>query len=511
MSTDETRLAVRIAKIAKSYGPTVALDSVSIDLRPGEVHALLGENGAGKSTLVKILSGVVKPDSGSMSILGSPYTPHGIVDARTQGVATAFQELSLLPNLSIAENLMLPKMPRGMLGLASHRSAMAAAGRILRDYGLAHFDPDTPVGVLSLSDRQRLEIVRAFTHAAKLLILDEPTAALADVEWLFELVRRQKTLQTAILYISHRLGEVRTLCSRATILRNGRSIGTVELSGASDENIFEMMVGRSARETINALPKTGEAAPVALGVKGLSGGILSDVSFDVRQGEIVGIAALEGQGQRDLFRTLIGLAKARGGSVEIDGVRAQISSPGAALHFGNGLAYLPEDRKSEGILAGLTTASNMVLPIISRIGCGGIVWPAGERRAARETAAVVDLQERYLHFKIDELSGGNQQKALLARVIMTGARTLLLFDPTRGVDVGTKQSIYEAIRKFAADGGSVLFYSSELPELVHLAHRCIVLYGGRIFAEYQGDAIDEQTIVGALIGHARGAKTGVAA
>jgi ribose transport system ATP-binding protein len=334
---------------------------------------------------------------------------------------------------------------------------------------------------------------------------------LADVEWLFELVRRQKSLQTAILYISHRLGEVRTLCSRATILRNGGSIGTVELSGASDENIFEMMVGRSARETINALPKTGEAAPVALGVKGLSGGILSDVSFDVRQGEIVGIAALEGQGQRDLFRTLIGLAKARGGSVEIDGVRAQISNPGAALHFGNGLAYLPEDRKSEGILAGLTTASNMVLPIISRIARGGIVWPAGERRAARETAAVVDLQQRYLHFKIDELSGGNQQKALLARVIMTGARTLLLFDPTRGVDVGTKQSIYEAIRKFAADGGSVLFYSSELPELVHLAHRCIVLYGGRIFAEYQGDAIDEQTIVGALIGHARGARTGVAA
>ncbi|BCM16749.1 sugar ABC transporter ATP-binding protein [Mesorhizobium sp. J8] len=511
MSTDETRLAVRIAKIAKSYGATVALDSVSIDLRPGEVHALLGENGAGKSTLVKILSGVVKPDSGSMSILGSPYTPHDIVDARAQGVATAFQELSLLPNLTIAENLMLPKMPRGMLGLASHRTATASAGRILKDYGLAHFDPDTPVGVLSLSDRQRLEIVRAFTHAAKLLILDEPTAALADVEWLFELVRRQKSRQTAILYISHRLGEVRTLCSRATILRNGRSIGTVELSGASDENIFEMMVGRSARETITTPPSAGGAAPVALGVKALSGGILRDVSFNVRQGEIVGIAALEGQGQRDLFRTLIGLAKAKGGTVEIDGVRAQIASPGAALHFGNGLAYLPEDRKSEGILAGLTTASNMVLPIISRIARGGIVWPAGERRAARETAAVVDLQERYLHFKIDELSGGNQQKALLARVIMTGARTLLLFDPTRGVDVGTKQSIYEAIRKFAADGGSVLFYSSELPELVHLAHRCIVLYGGRIFAEYQGDAIDEQTIVGALIGHARGAKTEVAA
>lgn len=511
MSKDESHLAVRISKIAKSYGPTVALDSVSIDLYPGEVHALLGENGAGKSTLVKILSGVVKPDEGSMAIFGKPYQPHSIVDARAQGVATAFQELSLLPNLSIAENLMLPKMPRGSLGLASHRSATAAAGKILKEYGLAHFDPDLPVGMLSLSDRQRLEIVRAFTHASKLLILDEPTAALADVEWLFEHVRRQKNLQTAILYISHRLGEVRAMCSRATILRNGRSIGTVELSGASDENIFEMMVGRSAREAVDAQPSVSDNAPVALSVRGLSGGILRDVSFNVRQGEIVGIAALDGQGQRDLFRMLAGLSKTKSGDVEIDGVPAQITNPGAALHVGNGLAYLPEDRKSEGILAGLTTASNMVLPVISRIAQGGVVWSASERRAARKIAEAVDLQERYLHFKIDELSGGNQQKALLARVIMTGARTLLLFDPTRGVDVGTKQSIYEAVRKFAADGGSVLFYSSELPELVHLAYRCIVLYGGRIFAEYQGDAIDEQTLVGALIGHARGARGGVAA
>lgn len=511
MGSDESRSAIRISKVAKSYGPTVALDSVSIDLMPGEVHALLGENGAGKSTLVKILSGVVMPDGGSMSIFDEPYEPHNIVDARQRGVATAFQELSLLPNLTVAENLMLPKMPKGALGLASHRQAIATAHKTLVDYGLAQFDPDMPVGALSLSDRQRLEIVRAFTHAAKLLILDEPTAALADVEWLFGLVRRQKAQRTAILYISHRLGEVRTLCSRATILRNGRSVGTVELSGASDENIFEMMVGRGAREAVVSRPALGELTPVALSVQGLSSGTLRDVSFSIRQGEIVGIAALEGQGQRQLFRALTGLSKAPEGRIEINGVPAQIRNPGAALHIGKGLAYLPEDRKSEGILVGLSAATNMVLPIISRIARGGIVWPAGERRAARDAAESVDLQKRYLHFKIDELSGGNQQKALLARVIMTGARTQLLFDPTRGVDVGTKQSIYQAIRKFAAEGGAVLFYSSELPELVHLAHRCIVLYGGRIFAEYQGDAIEEQTIVGAMIGHAPGVKNGAAA
>jgi ribose transport system ATP-binding protein len=511
MGSDHSRSAVRISNVAKSYGPTVALDSVSIDLKPGEVHALLGENGAGKSTLVKILSGVVRADGGSISIFDEAYEPHSIVDAREKGVATAFQELSLLPNLTVAENLMLPKMPKGALGLASRRKTIAAARSILDDYGLALYDPDVSVGALSLSDRQRLEIVRAFTHTTKLLILDEPTAALANVEWLFELVRRQKAEQTAILYISHRLGEVRALCSRATILRNGRSTGTVELSGASDEDIFEMMVGRSAREAVVSKPALSGRAPVALSVQGLSSGTLRDVSFDIKRGEIVGIAALEGQGQRQLFRTLTGLSKVSEGRVEIDGMPAQISNPGAALHCGNGLAYLPEDRKSEGILVGLSTASNIVLPIISRVAPGGIVWPAAERHAAKDTAEEVDLQSRYLHFKMEELSGGNQQKALLARVIITGARTLLLFDPTRGVDVGTKQSIYQAIQKFAADGGAVLFYSSELPELVHLAHRCIVLYGGRIFAEYQGDAIEEQSIVGALMGHAPGVKKGAAA
>ena len=511
MDAGQVNAAVRISAVGKSYGPTVALDSVSIDLYPGEVHALLGENGAGKSTLVKILSGVVEPDSGSMSLSGHPYVPHGILDARAQGVATAFQELSFLPNLTITENLMLPRMPKGALGLASHRKAGAAARGILEEYGLSRLDPDTIVATLSLSDRQRLEIVRAFTHASKLLILDEPTAALADAEWLFRLIRQEKARQTAILYISHRLGEVRTLCARATVLRNGRSIGTVELSAATDENIFEMMVGRSARQGQVARPPAHDRAAVALEVRGLSSGILRDVSFDVRRGEIVGIAALEGQGQRDLFRTLVGLSKVQSGSILVDGAEARISDPAGALHTGLGLAYLPEDRKTEGILAGLSTASNMVLPIMSRIARGGVVWPAGERRMAGQTAETVELRQRYLPFKIEDLSGGNQQKALLARVMMTGARTLLLFDPTRGVDVGTKQSIYEAIRKFAGGGGSVLFYSSELPELVNLAHRCIVLYGGRIFAEYEGDAIEEQTVVSALIGHAQGAATGAAA
>lgn len=506
----DTRPAVEIRDIAKSYGPTIALDGVSFDLRAGEVHALLGENGAGKSTLVKALSGVVRPDRGEMRIGGQAYRPSDILDARGLGVATAFQELSLLPNLSVAENMMLPRMPRGRLGMVTHSGAERAVSEMLDRHQLDHIDPAATVSTLALSDRQRLEIVRAMGHATRLLVLDEPTAALADVEWLFALVRRMQAMGTAILYISHRLGEVRALCDRATVLRNGRSIGTVDLSGSSDDDIFQMMVGRSSHAVRSRAFATAAALPPALEARGLSAGALKDASFTLRPGEIVGMAGLEGQGQRDLFRSLVGLVPTRAGTVLVDGEPMTIRNPRDALLAGGGLAYLPEERKSEGILATLTTAGNMAIPVLSRIASGGIVSASKERALVSGEARRLDLAERYLPFKISDLSGGNQQKALIGRVIMTGAKTLLLFDPTRGVDVGTKQSIYEAIRRFADGGGSVLFYSSELPEIVGLAHRCLVLYGGRIAAEFEGEAIEEQALVGALIGRS-GSSIGKAA
>ena len=490
-------LELSVTRVGKSYGATVALEQADINLRAGEVHSLLGENGAGKSTLVRILAGAVVPDCGAMSLHGEPYQAKSITEARHEGVSTAFQELSLVPNLSVAQNLLLPRIPKSVFFILSARETMRRASSILARYNLERLDPAAEISSLPLADRQRLELVRALENARRVLILDEPTASLAETDWLFGQIRNATDRGVAVLYISHRLSEVREICQRATVLRNGRTIASVSLNQASNDDIFEMMVGRRDDHVDRALK---DAAP-RLRVHSLSNGLLVDASFNVRPGEILAVAALEGQGQRSLFRCLAGLEPAKSGVVEIDGREHSISSPRKALKAGSGIAYLPEERKTEGILAGLSAASNIVVPILSRISTARLLGQQAEAKAAGPEGAKVELAERYLSFAIGDLSGGNQQKALIARTLATGARTLLLFDPTRGVDVGTKQAIYSAIRAFAASGGSVLFYSSELPEIVQLADRCMVLYQGKIAETFEGSAIDEQSLVAAMIGH----------
>lgn len=372
---------------------------------------------------------------------------------------------------------------------------------MLARYDLERIDPATEVSSLPLADRQRLEIVRALENAGRVLILDEPTASLAETDWLFGQIRSATDRGVAVLYISHRLAEVREICQRATVLRNGRTIATVSLNEASNDDIFEMMVGRRVDHVRKHASSALKDAAPRLSVKSLSNGVLVGASFNLRPGEILAVAALEGQGQRSLFRCLAGLEPAKSGSIEVDSREQSISSPRKALKAGSGIAYLPEERKTEGILAGLSAATNIVVPILSRISTAQLVGRKAETEAAGPEGAKVELNERYLSFAIGDLSGGNQQKALIARTLATGARTLLLFDPTRGVDVGTKQAIYNAIRAFAANGGSVLFYSSELPEIVQLADRCMVLYQGRIVETFEGSAIDEQGLVAAMIGH----------
>lgn len=491
--------------LRKAYGATVALEHADISLAAGKVHALLGENGAGKSTLVRILTGAVRPDAGRITLNGGAYAPRTLVEARRFGVATAFQELSLVPNLTVAQNLLLPDLPRGPLGLVSFRRVLDMGRDILDRHGLQRIDPAAQVEHLPLAERQRIEIVRAMENASSLLVLDEPTAALAETDWLFDCIRMMTAKNVAVLYISHRLAEVREICSDATVLRNGRSIASVGLAQASDDDIFEMMVGRRVDHTARTrvASRRSEASP-RLSVKGLGGHGLQDITFDLRPGEVLGLAALEGQGQRGLFRMLAGLAVPERGAVQIDGASATLGNPRQALRAASGIAYLPEERKTEGILAGLSAATNVVLPVLPGAAYAAMITPQAELRAAGPSAAKVDMSPRYLGFAIGDLSGGNQQKALVARTLATGVKTLLLFDPTRGVDVGTKQSIYTAIRAFAEQGGSVIFYSSELPEVVQLADRCLALYGGRIFQEFEGDAIAEQALVAAIHGHAGG-------
>ncbi len=491
-------------RLRKTYGATVALENADINLSSGSVHALLGENGAGKSTLVRILAGAVTPDSGEMLLDGRPYAPRSLMDARSRQVATAFQELSLVPNLTVAQNLLLPRLPKGRGGIVSARETLQRGEEILARHGLQRIDPAAEISNLPLADRQRIEITRALENAGQLLILDEPTASLAETDWLFERIDLEIRKGVSVLYISHRLAEVREICSEATVLRNGSSIASVDLSDASDSDIFEMMVGRKAghaRLSRRTAPDQGGNA--RLTVQGLGGHGLHDIGFSLQPGEVLGLAALEGQGQQALFHMLAGLLHPVEGRIEIDGKPVKLSSPRNALRTGSGIAFLPEERKTEGILSGLSAATNIVLPVMSKVSSASLISGRREKAVAQAAADKVEMAPRYLNFSIGELSGGNQQKALIARTLATGAKTLLLFDPSRGVDVGTKQSIYTAIRAFADEGGAVLFYSSELPELVQLADRCLVLYSGRVFSTFERDDLSEQRLVAAMLGHAK--------
>ncbi|WP_377689170.1 sugar ABC transporter ATP-binding protein [Paraburkholderia dipogonis] len=491
---------LNVTDLQKCYGPTVALGSVSFEIFPGEVHALLGENGAGKSTLVKILSGVVQPDAGAAALAGSPYTPHSILEAREQGVATAFQELSLLPNLTVTENLSLPELRKRPLRLISKRDNEEKTATILAKYGL-ELNPRALVSQLTLADRQRLEIVRAMSKRPKLLILDEPTAVLSSTDWLFSLIRAETARGTSVLYISHRLNEIRELCARGTVLRSGRSIATTELGKTDDAAIFEMMVGNSLAAFSRDSSTSKQVGPARLQVTDLYAGKIKGASFRVPVGGIVGVAGLDGQGQSDLFHALFGLASIKSGDIRIDGRPVRVRSPAQVLKAGIGVSLLPEERKTQGIFPTLSVQCNVTLGAMGKVSRLGVVRRSQGQKLMRDVAKRVDLADRYFNFQIGDLSGGNQQKALLARVLSTGARTLLLFDPTRGVDVGTKQAIYEAIQSYAKSGGAVLLYSSELSEIVQLCDECLVVYDGRIVARLDGNEIEERRIVAAATGH----------
>ena len=482
--------------LSKRYGATVALEEVSLRIRAGEIQALLGENGAGKSTLVKVLSGVVMPDTGTMSLDGQSYRPRSLLQARDMGVSTAFQELSLLPNLSVAQNFFLPTSLKGAHGLVSRKRMEAHTAAVLADHGVLDVAPDAAVDTLSLATKQRLEIVRAIHRDPRLLILDEPTGALADVDWLFGLVRRATARGTAVLYISHRLAEIRELASTATVLRSGRSIATVSLDEVSDADIFEMMVGRTATQRRVAKPPVvGKGNNDALVVNDLTGGTFKDVSFTLARGEVLGVAALEGQGQRELFRTLAGQHLPAAGQIVLQGRQVTLRSPAHALTTQGGIAFVAEDRKSEGIFPNLSTGANITQGVLHRLGRWGAISVRKESMAIDSVAPQVELERRYLKFRIGNLSGGNQQKALIARALLSGARTLLLFDPTRGVDVGTKEIIYQAIETFAQNGGAVLVYSTELAELMRMGNRCLVMYDGAVRADVARADMDERKLV----------------
>ena len=493
---------LELAGITKRYGGVRALEEVDFTCERGSIHAVLGENGAGKSTLIKIVAGVVRPDAGTMRVNGAPVRFAGPAAAARAGIVSIFQELSLIPDLSVADNICLARPPR-RFGLIDGRSQRRRAEELLARVGCADLNPLTHVKDLPLSRRQMVEIAKALAEAPQLLILDEATSALtaADVEKVYALLAELKRQGLAILYISHRMHEIEALADTCSVFRNGRHIETFKKGTHGPEAIVRLMIGREITQVYPKKPRRpdpGGNAPAALvlGARQLTwGDRLHDISFTVGKGEIVGLGGLDGQGQRELLLALFGVLNGVNGEISLEGRPLHVGSPRAAKAKGVRMALIPEDRKTEGLLLPMSIGSNLSLAALGGMARAGVV----DRR--REHGAIATTIER-LRIKLGQpgdavatLSGGNQQKVVIGKWLMTGPRLILLNDPTRGIDVGTKQELYQLLRKLADEGAAILLYSTDYDELVGLCDRVLILYDGRLVRTLEGAAITETAIV----------------
>ncbi len=495
--------AVSVANLRKTFGATLAVDDVSFTIAKGSVHALIGENGAGKSTIVKLLSGLILPDAGGIEVFGEPARLRSPRAAHALGVQTAFQEMTLVHDLTVLDNMLLPYAPTGPIGLIRRRTAAEA---LRRHFATLDFDVDldAEVGDLDLAVQQKIEIARAIYRKPRLILLDEPTSTLAgrDVDWLGDLIARLKSEGVTVVFISHRMREVQAFCDRLTILRNGRHITTGAVSDFSEEQVVEMIVGRSIAQTFPPRPEARPTdAPEVLAVRGLAAGEkLENASFALHKGEILGVAGLQGMGQLDLFLACFGMAAIRAGEMQLDGRPVVIGAPSDALRPNVGIGLVPEDRKSEALFLNLSGKHNASLPMVERFARGGLIDKVREAAEVSRVFERVEVDRRALWTQVSAFSGGNQQKIAIAKWLLAESRILLLFDPTRGIDVGTKHELYVLMRNYAEAGGSILLHSTEIPELVHLCDRVIVLYGGRLVAEIAAKDLTERAIMWPALG-----------
>ena len=506
--------AVSLHDIRKAFGATLAVDGASFSIEPGTVHALLGENGAGKSTVVKLLAGLMLPDSGTIAIGGQDVRLDSARAAHRLGIQTAFQEMTLVKDLTVLENVLLNYAPANAAGLIERRSAEARVARHFADLGLDGIDLRDEIRDLELAVKQKIEIARALYREPKILLLDEPTSSLSgrDVDWLGEIIARERAKGVTIVFISHRLHEVRNFCDRMTVLRNGRHIATANVSDVPDAEVIRMIVGRSIGQAFPPRPAgKREFGNVVLSARDVSSGRARNVSFDLRAGEILGVAGLQGMGQLSLFLSCFGMAEMENGHIAVDGEPVVLTSPADAINASIGISMMPEDRKTEALFLKLSGKHNASIPVVSRFSRFGLIDSAEEDEAVREVFRRVEIDERAVWTRAGAFSGGNQQKIALAKWLLAESRALLLYDPTRGIDVGTKHEIYQLMRNFAEAGGAVLFYSTEIPELVHLADRVLVLYQGSVADEIEGDRLNEETIVEATLGGHKVAQAGKAA
>jgi rhamnose transport system ATP-binding protein len=488
--------AFELTNVAKSFGAVIALSSADLRVELNSIHALVGENGAGKSTLVKIIAGLYQRDSGDFQLRGESVDFRSTAEAKAAGIAVIYQEPTLFPDLSVTENIFMGRQPSDRLGRIDRRAMREEAAGIFTRLAV-NIDLDRPCEGLSIADQQIIEIAKAISLDARVLVMDEPTAALSgvEVERLFAVARSLRDEGRAIVFISHRFDEVFALCDTITVMRDGRYISTDDIKDVTEDEIVRRMVGRDITELFPKQEATiGE---VVLAVDGLnSAGIFSDVSFTVRAGEIVGLAGLVGAGRSEIARAVFGVDHYDSGTVTMSGVKIPKNNPARAMNLG--LALVPEDRRKQGLVLEMSVARNTTLAIRRQLSKLGLLSSGPENQAARIWASRLQVKSNALDTLGGTLSGGNQQKVVLGKWLATNPKVLIIDEPTRGIDVGTKAEVHRLISELAGEGMAILMISSELPEVLGMADRVLVVREGRITAEIdRADATQESVMYAA--------------
>ena len=491
---------LRMTGVSKSFPGVVALDGVDLDLMAGEVHILLGENGAGKSTLMKILSGAQALDGGEILIDGKTAAIGSPKAARELGISIIYQELTLVPQLSAPANIFLGKEPTTPLGLLDE-GAMKERARALLDALGVVVDLEDPVGTLGVAEQQMIEVAKALSENARILVMDEPTSALtsSEIDQLFAAMARLLERGVGIIYISHRMNEVERVGHRVSVLRDGRKVGTYRAGEVTIDELIRLMVGRPVGDHF---PRR-RAPPGAevLRVSGLSRrGALRDISFSLRRGEIVGISGLLGAGRTELARAIFGADRPDEGAVDVKGKAGLVRSPAAAIEAGLGL--LPEDRKTQGLVLALSVRENLTLTSVKRLSRLGLIDRAREASLSQRYVDDLRIRTPGIEQRAGALSGGNQQKIVLGKWLATGVDVLIMDEPTRGIDVAAKVEIYELMNRLTADGAGILMISSELPEVLGMSDRILVMRGGSVVAEFVSANATQEILLGAALGQA---------
>ena len=495
--TDQTP-ALRLEGIVKTFPGVRALDGVSFSVMPGEVHALMGENGAGKSTLMKVLGGIYQPEEGQIIVGEVPTVMTSPLQAKSKGIVFIHQELSLAEELTVAENIYLGELPRMSFGRVDWATLYARTDAILEKLKVG-FNAKTRVGDLSIANQQMVEIARALTVDAKAVIFDEPTASLTDAEKvvLFEVIADLQSQGVGIIYISHRMEEIFKITDRISVLRDGSYRGTLETRQTNEDEVTQLMIGRALDLSRSKVDHT--LGDVALEVRGLScGNLFKDVSFEVRRGEVLGFYGLVGAGRTEIAETLFGLRDPSSGTIHLDGEEVKISSPVDAI--AKGISLVPEDRKGQGLVLGMNCRDNMTLPQVGDLTAGPFVAEGAEIAIFDQYRDKLDIRTPGWKQTVGNLSGGNQQKIVIGKWLSMHPKVLIVDEPTRGIDVGSKSEIHNLIRELAAQGYAVIVVSSEMPEVLHVSDRIVAMFSGKVMRTFTSEEVTEDNLIQAISG-----------